>query len=188
MDLYGEAPFIAYAIIMALAIVSIWFSIYWIETAYAPPSTTTLLTTTTSAEDDHRTSMSSELSERSNRSNRFPDEEETSETHAYSFTYDPNGCIAKYHRFSHAMLSGILGAQSVLLGKSTAELIKTLVAGRGNLFLHLGTYVILISMVTCIVTQVHYLNEALKRVEATIVVPVFQTFWTLVSVVGGMVM
>jgi hypothetical protein len=35
---------------------------------------------------------------------------------------------------------------------------------------------------------VHYLNEALKRVEATIVVPVFQTFWTLVSVVGGMVM
>ena len=194
MDLYGEAPFIAYAIIMALAIVSIWFSIYWIETAYAPPSTTTVLTTTTSAEDDHRTSMSSELSERStrsnrsNRSNHFPDEEQASEIHAYSFTYDPNGCIAKYHRFSHAMLSGILGAQSVLLGKSTAELIKTLVAGRGNLFLHLGTYVILISMVTCIVTQVHYLNEALKRVEATIVVPVFQTFWTLVSVVGGMVM
>ena len=107
--------------------------------------------------------------------------------HEYSFTYDPRGCVAKYHRFSHAMLSGILGAQSVLLGKSTAELIKTAIAGRGNLFTHFGTYAILVCMFSCIFLQVHYLNEALKRVEATIVVPVFQTFWTLVSVIGGFV-
>ena len=30
-------------------------------------------------------------------------------------------------------------------------------------------------------------NQLFKRVEATIVVPVLQTFWTLVSVVGGFV-
>ena len=156
MDLYGEVPFILYAVVMCIAIVSIWSSIYWIETVYAPCA--------------------------------VGNAELVAPTGSYAFTYPANGNIAKYHRFSHAMLSGILGAQSVLLGKSTAELIKTLIAGRGNLFLHVGTYVILLSMGLCIYFQVYYLNEALKRVEATIVVPVFQTFWTLISVVGGMVM
>ena len=197
MDLYGEAPFIVYAVIVTIAVISIWSSIYWIETVYAPlPSDSSVYgsgrtsaslsvdsnnTRTNDVAVAERTSMSSDHGS-------IMDDDEATSSHAFSFTYDPNGCVAKYHRFSHAMLSGILGAQSVLLGKSTAELLKTLIAGRGNLFLHLGTYVILISMVGCIVTQVHYLNEALKRVEATIVVPVFQTFWTLVSVCGGFVM
>jgi uncharacterized membrane protein len=182
MDLYGETPFIVYAIFICIAIVTIWSSIYWIETVYAPIQS--LESTQEEEQSAGRISMGSDHSLRSDDSQN----QQQVDSHAFAFTYNPNGCTAKYHRFSHAMLSGILGAQSVLLGKSTAELIKTLVAGRGNLFLHFGTYVILITMVTCIFCQVHYLNEALKRVEATIVVPVFQTFWTLVSVLGGMVM
>ena len=207
MDLYGETPFIVYAVFMVIAIVSIWFSIYWIETVYAPTNIATAeqqqqiinnnkdnnkdnnkeKDTDNNANDKEKNSNDTNDARTSISSERSEIQVELS-SHQFSFTYDPNGCVAKYHRFSHAMLSGILGAQSVLLGKSTAELIKTLIAGRGNLFLHMGTYVILISMVVCIVTQVHYLNEALKRVEATIVVPVFQTFWTLISVIGGMVM
>ena len=85
------------------------------------------------------------------------------------------------------MLSGIIGAQSVLLGKSCAELVKTLIAGRGNLFMHFGTYVLLAAMFLSIFGQLSFLNFALERFDALIVIPVFQTFWTLVSVIGGFV-
>ena len=52
----------------------------------------------------------------------------------FRYTYNPKSCVASYHKFAHAMLSGIIGAQSVLLGKSCAELVKTLIAGRGIFF------------------------------------------------------
>lgn len=105
----------------------------------------------------------------------------------FRYTYNPKSCVASYHKFAHAMLSGIIGAQSVLLGKSCAELVKTLIAGRGNLFLHFGTYVLLAAMFLSIFGQLSFLNFALERFDALIVIPVFQTFWTLVSVVGGFV-
>ena len=35
--------------------------------------------------------------------------------------------------------------------------------------------------------QLSFLNFALERFDALIVIPVFQTFWTLVSVIGGFV-
>ena len=105
----------------------------------------------------------------------------------FKYTYRPRSCIASYHRFSHAMLSGIIGAQSVLLGKSCAELVKTMIAGRGNLFAHFGTYVLLAAMFLSIFGQLSFLNFALERFDALIVIPVFQTFWTLISVIGGFV-
>ncbi len=105
----------------------------------------------------------------------------------FRYTYNPKSCIASYHKFAHAMLSGIIGAQSVLLGKSCAELVKTLIAGRGNLFMHFGTYVLLAAMFLSIFGQLSFLNFALERFDALIVIPVFQTFWTLVSVIGGFV-
>ena len=181
----GETPFIIYAVLVLIAVVSIWFSIYWIESNYAAPVIQNVRSSFDTSSSGGGESGGERVSMSSDDGGSGSSEEKAI---AFSFTYDPNGCVAKYHRFSHAVLSGILGAQSVLLGKSTAELLKTLIAGRGNLFLHFGTYVILGSMITCIVLQVHYLNEALQRVEATIVVPVFQTFWTLVSVAGGFVM
>jgi magnesium transporter len=105
----------------------------------------------------------------------------------FRYTYNPRSCVAKYHKFSHAMLSGIIGAQSVLLGKSCAELVKTMIAGRGNLFAHFSTYILLATMVLSIFGQLSFLNFALERFDALIVIPVFQTFWTLVSVIGGFV-
>jgi magnesium transporter len=105
----------------------------------------------------------------------------------FRYTYNPKSCVASYHKFAHAMLSGIIGAQSVLLGKSCAELVKTLIAGRGNLFMHFGTYVLLATMFLSIFGQLSFLNFALERFDALIVIPVFQTFWTLVSVIGGFV-
>ena len=42
-------------------------------------------------------------------------------------------------------------------------------------------------MVLSIFGQLSFLNFALERFDALIVIPVFQTFWTLVSVIGGFV-
>ena len=186
MSLYEQPAFAVYAVIVTIYILVVWVSIQLIESTYSPRTSNQAGGEGDGVGEERDHSIQSS-------SRGLGDKEEESdgkggaEVSQYAFVYDPRSCVAKYHRISHAMLSGVIGAQSVLLGKSTAELIKTMIAGRGMMFAHVGTYIILVCMFLAIFCQVHYLNEALKRVEATIVVPIFQTFWTLVSVCGGFV-
>ncbi|RHY30954.1 hypothetical protein DYB32_003894 [Aphanomyces invadans] len=62
----------------------------------------------------------------------------------------------QYRRFFHSLanpaLSGVFGAQSVLLAKSVAELIKSTIAG-DNQFTTVGTYAIALGMFGCIFLQ-----------------------------------
>jgi hypothetical protein len=63
----------------------------------------------------------------------------------------------KIHPVLYPILSGMLGAQSVLFAKATAELIKLSFEGN-NQFTSLGTYVILLLMVFFIFNQVSFIN------------------------------
>lgn len=94
----------------------------------------------------------------------------------------------KYHRFILASLSGIIGAQSVLLAKVTAQLIANTVSGNSILFIYWQSYVIMIGLFTAIVTQIRILNSALQQFDALYIVPVFQSFWILMSVLSGMIL
>ena len=58
--------------------------------------------------------------------------------------------------------------------------------GDGNLFLHWQSYLVLSGMGTCIYLQIKWLNEALMLFDSLYVVPVFQSFWILFSVLSGM--
>jgi hypothetical protein len=100
----------------------------------------------------------------------------------------------RFHRVSYAMLSGVIGAQSVLLGKmvgllismvSTADRIKA--SGVSNVFLFPPPYIFIILVIAAVVAQIHFLNEGLARFQSLYIVPVFQATWTLVSIVGGLV-
>lgn len=95
--------------------------------------------------------------------------------------------VRKYHRFLYASMSGIIGAQSVLFAKCAAELVVHSIAGDGLLFLYWQTYFILFAMTASILLQIKWLNSGLLRFDAVSVVPIFQSFWILVSVIAGLV-
>ena len=93
----------------------------------------------------------------------------------------------KYHRFGYAAAAGIMGAQSVLFAKCTSTLFRTMIAGDGIMFVYPGTYGVLLGLGVTIFFQIRWLNSGLRLFPALYVVPVFQSFWILVSVISGMI-
>ncbi|ETO28612.1 hypothetical protein RFI_08516, partial [Reticulomyxa filosa] len=92
----------------------------------------------------------------------------------------------KVHRFAIASLSGTMGAQNVLFAKGASTLLVLTISGNGLMFAHFPTYLILLGLFSSIYFQLRWLNSALKRFSALQVVPTFQSFWILVSVLGGL--
>jgi len=103
---------------------------------------------------------------------------------------DPNGRYMKLigiHTFAYAACAGIMGAQSVLFAKCTANLVAASIAGKGLMFIYGGTYGVLIGLGVTIFLQIRWLNSGLRMFSSLMVVPIFQSFWILVSVIAGMV-
>lgn len=95
--------------------------------------------------------------------------------------------LRSFHRFAYPSISGTVGAQSVLFAKCTVELIVNSFTGGGLMFMHYQTFLVIGCMFTTIFLQIRWLNDGLRRFEATYVVPVFTAFWILLSVASGMV-
>lgn len=91
-----------------------------------------------------------------------------------------------YHIICYGGIAGTFGGQSVLLAKSTVEMLKSALWGQGSTdFEHVETYLIIGGMVICLVSQITVLNGGLKRFDALVMIPVYQSFWILTSVLGG---
>nr|CCA15657.1 conserved hypothetical protein [Albugo laibachii Nc14]CCA16279.1 conserved hypothetical protein [Albugo laibachii Nc14] len=92
-----------------------------------------------------------------------------------------------YHIVCYGGIAGTFGGQSVLLAKSTVELLKSAIWGAGGagVFTNVAPYLILCGLIICLVFQVFFLNGGLARFDALVVVPVYQSFWILMSVLGG---
>lgn len=94
--------------------------------------------------------------------------------------------VVKYHRFCYAAAAGVMGAQSVLFAKCTAQLLANTIAGKGIMFVHPWTYFVLLMLGLTIFFQVKWLNSGLRLFPSVVIVPTFQSFWILVSVLSGM--
>lgn len=93
-----------------------------------------------------------------------------------------------YHVVCYGGIAGTLGGQSVLLAKSTVELIKTEIWWDHDnyaAFQQYQTYLIIGGMITCLISQIVILNGGLERFDALLMIPVYQSFWILSSVLGG---
>jgi len=86
----------------------------------------------------------------------------------------------------YAGFAGIAGGQSVLFAKSTVELLKDATHG-DDVFLHPETYMVIFMMTGSLLTQITFLNGGLKRFDSLYVVPVYQSYWIISGVVGGLV-
>jgi hypothetical protein len=93
----------------------------------------------------------------------------------------------RFHRVAYGMLSGVIGAQVVLLGKFIGELIAITITGNTATFTTPATYIIIITLAGAVVGQIHFMNEGVSRFQSLYVLPTFQASWTLTCVVGGLV-
>ncbi|CAH0474535.1 unnamed protein product [Peronospora belbahrii] len=85
----------------------------------------------------------------------------------------------------YAGLAGTLGGQSVLFAKSLAELLKGVFNGDASCFVHYQTYLIALALIVCLCLQIKYLNGGLVLYDALSVVPVYQAYWVISGVLGG---
>ncbi|KAI9922271.1 hypothetical protein PsorP6_002622 [Peronosclerospora sorghi] len=92
-----------------------------------------------------------------------------------------------FHIICYCGIAGTFGGQSVLLAKSTVELLKSAIWGKSGLYMftQITSFLIVAGMGACLVFQMHFLNGGLARFDALVVIPVYQSFWIFTSVLGG---
>ena len=96
----------------------------------------------------------------------------------------PGTLAYKLLPFSYAAISAIIGTQSVLLAKSSSELVRTTLGGP-NQFVFPFTYFILTAWITSMVFWLYRMNAALRKFDGVFIIPVLQVVWTLFSIIGG---
>jgi len=82
--------------------------------------------------------------------------------------------------------AGTIGGQSLLFAKSAVELLKDAFHG-SDAFWHVQTYAIIGMMTVCLLLQITYLNDGLKNFDSLFVIPVYESYWIIAGVIGGLV-
>eukprot|EP01104_Vermistella_antarctica_P011441 TRINITY_DN3197_c0_g3_i1.p1 TRINITY_DN3197_c0_g3~~TRINITY_DN3197_c0_g3_i1.p1 ORF type:complete len:575 (+),score=94.13 TRINITY_DN3197_c0_g3_i1:222-1946(+) len=96
-----------------------------------------------------------------------------------------SGWALKFQPAAYAAVSAMIGAQSVLLGKSCSELIHTSIAKGAFQFFNLFSWFLLGSFVLITIFWMIRMNTALRKFPAMYIVPALQVIWIVFSILGG---
>ncbi|KAI8809798.1 hypothetical protein BJ742DRAFT_224414 [Cladochytrium replicatum] len=86
-----------------------------------------------------------------------------------------------------AVAGGIMASETLLLSKTGVELLIVSIIGGENQFQGLFAFLVLIILVLTIVVQLYCLNRALYHATPVLVIPLFFTLFTCLSLVGSMI-
>ncbi|CAK9094247.1 Probable magnesium transporter NIPA8 [Durusdinium trenchii] len=95
--------------------------------------------------------------------------------------------VMRLNMIGYAGAAGVCGGQSILFAKSTVELFKSAIAGARGLGKSAETYFIISGLVFCLLIQITYLNGGLMHHDSLSIVPVYQAYWIISGVIGGLV-
>ena len=99
-----------------------------------------------------------------------------------------NNIDYKLLKFLLPTCAGMLGSCSALCGKSLAELFTEILDNHDMSILHkIPPYLILVSMIFFLITQVRVLNAGLRIASALYIVPIYQVMWSILNITMGMV-
>eukprot|EP01094_Clydonella_sp_ATCC50884_P019014 TRINITY_DN3625_c0_g2_i1.p1 TRINITY_DN3625_c0_g2~~TRINITY_DN3625_c0_g2_i1.p1 ORF type:complete len:351 (-),score=105.25 TRINITY_DN3625_c0_g2_i1:173-1225(-) len=101
----------------------------------------------------------------------------TGETHAPEL-------LLRFVPFAYAMVSAVIGTNSVILGKASAGLAKEALAGNGELD-NIWTWIIVAGFVVITIFWLYRMNTALRLYDALFIIPLLQVIWLLFGVLGG---
>lgn len=85
---------------------------------------------------------------------------------------------------SYALVSATIGSQSVLLAKSTSELLRLTAQGQDQTS-HPFSLVVLLLWGASMMFWLYRMDAALQMFDSVFIVPVLQVVWTLCSIIGG---
>ena len=92
-------------------------------------------------------------------------------------------------QFVMAMMSGMLGGQSIIFAKTVVELLKATFFGPENepynAFASWPFYLFLGALICVLMTQTQVLNMAMHNFDSLNVIPIFITFYQVFGVIGG---
>jgi hypothetical protein len=88
------------------------------------------------------------------------------------------------HLFAMPLLAGVLGAQTIWVAKSVAEMIKTTARG-DNQLVYFGFYALFATTIILVLSELHFLSMSLRYGPALLVIPVFQSVFITLSIIGG---
>ncbi|GBG29549.1 NIPA-like protein 2 [Hondaea fermentalgiana] len=97
------------------------------------------------------------------------------------------GFLKRAHLIGYAGAAGIVGGQSIIFAKSTVEIFKSAISGAKGIGANAETYFIISGMILCMLVQITYLNGGLLHHDSLSIVPVYQAYWILSGVIGGLV-
>lgn len=87
----------------------------------------------------------------------------------------------------YGMISGILSAHTLLLAKSVVELlVRTLLQG-SNQFQDLGSWVLLLFMVTLALVQLYFLHCGLKLCSTSVLYPFVFCIYNVIAILDGLI-
>ena len=94
-----------------------------------------------------------------------------------------------YELVHYCGIAGAFGGLTLLFAKSSSEILQHAVLSGNFADWTSGPlpYLFLLGMVACVALQLHHLNKGLARFEALLVVPVYQTLWTVFAISGGLI-
>ena len=88
-------------------------------------------------------------------------------------------------RFGYPLLGSLFATWTVLLSKSTGELLKSSARSGQSQFQRFEVWPILIGLIISLPCQVIYLNKGLSWFEALYIVPIFYSVWVISSITMG---
>jgi magnesium transporter len=96
--------------------------------------------------------------------------------------FEEEGYVIKYLMIlAYVWLSSFIASFTTLCIKSLGEIIDKTLSG-DNQFTSYVTYVFIVGLVVCTFGQIYWLNRALRRYDALLVVPLFHITWTILSI------
>ncbi|OAG31339.1 hypothetical protein NEDG_01817 [Nematocida displodere] len=96
--------------------------------------------------------------------------------------FTKNGYMLKYAMlFVYVGLSAAIASFTTLFAKSFGVMVSQILFGDLSLA-SVGPYLFFSLILFCTIAQIFWLNKALKRYDALLVIPVFHVLWTLTSV------
>ncbi|KAJ3089429.1 NIPA-like protein 3 [Quaeritorhiza haematococci] len=143
----------------------------------------------------------------SNRTQHSTIEQQSSSTPCTSSNKKPHNCemlLIRYGLpFAYAAVGGVSGVLTVLLAKTTSEIIignedrsegtdvnatgviMSDARCHGNPFAMFETWIFGVCLIVSALTQIALINSSLKRYEALTQVPIYYVIWTILNVITG---
>jgi hypothetical protein len=93
-----------------------------------------------------------------------------------------------FRMLHYTAIAGSLGGETMIFAKTSSEIVKNSILEHQfddmkNPFIYLA----IIMTITLAVTQLHVLNTGLAKFEALMVIPVYQSFFNVFAITGGLI-